>query len=66
MQKINHSLAKSFDQVTYLVDQNQEKIAQFISIGQIAIELKDKWQEIKARRNREKSKHEHVGGNLDG
>lgn len=54
IQNFNSSLSGISKTIVREVEKNQERISQIVQIGNIAVELKEKWDEIKLRKKQEK------------
>lgn len=52
VRQFNASLARVSENVTHRVDQNQEKISQVVSWAQVVFEIKEKWDEIRTRKQK--------------
>lgn len=50
VQQFNSNLARVGENVTHRVEQNQDKISQVVSWAQIALEIKEKWDDMRARK----------------
>ncbi|NCU18990.1 DUF948 domain-containing protein [Pallidibacillus pasinlerensis] len=63
IQQFNTSLAQVGENVTNRVNQNQEKISQVVSWAQIALEIKEKWDEMRTRKQQKQAqRQENVEG----